>query len=379
LLVDKHFDVFVDKNSIETGEEWHSKIIAELCECDAVVILLSQATLSSDWVKQEAAFSAIRRFGDPFLKLVVMIIDDQVTEEKIKDCQYLGSVVKLHDVQFMNPELGAQGIVEELEALANERETHFGTLVSSMSALLKDVPPNMLRQWIDSIGQNDVDLPWQPKLSHKLAFSIIRDENKVLEAFHAFIQRAKVVLDRSKKAYLFRLIEHLWVNAQAAKHLYSLHQNNLPVSINGFNHGNFTAKSYAERAWETITCHVIEVGDCRTYQEIIELIFSKLTKDSTSAHFSKIILQDIENSNTPILVTFSAPESENSEPINLPDEDLLQKIKEKFPTAGFFIPTGCNEIEFREDIYPIEPSLDIEYEERNAVAHYKITQLISNN
>lgn len=70
----RRFDVLVDMEALEPGDEWASVLYHWLAECHAAVILLNQEALRSTWVRREVNILLWRRaLGYP-LKLVPAII-----------------------------------------------------------------------------------------------------------------------------------------------------------------------------------------------------------------------------------------------------------------------------------------------------------------
>lgn len=70
------FDVFLDVEGIEGGEEWRRKIEVHLIECDAALVLLSVNAEQSDWVAAEAEMLGFRRRNtDKSLFLLPVLLD----------------------------------------------------------------------------------------------------------------------------------------------------------------------------------------------------------------------------------------------------------------------------------------------------------------
>lgn len=224
------FEVFLDREEIHTGEEWHKKILQKLCTCDAVVILLSKAALNSHWVRQEAAFSAMRRYGDLALKLVVVTLDD-VTAQEIQACPYLGGIARLHDVQFAPKHKTPEEIIEELADLTIRPYSPLGDLLLKMSETLEYIKPATLERAIRLLDCNCVaTLNWNTHLAHTLALSVASEQYKALKNLSALMKDIGHVVGQEKARTLLHMVKHLWVNPDAATHLSNAHTQRIPMN-----------------------------------------------------------------------------------------------------------------------------------------------------
>ena len=359
------FDVFLDREEIYTGEEWHKKILNNLCTCDAVVLLLSEAALASPWVRQEAAFSAIRRFGDPSLKLVVVIIDDTVSVQKIEQCEFLGGVARLHDVQFTTK--APNDIIEELANVTNRSYSLLDNSLEDMCSALEAIRPDILAQAIRNLDDNRIaTLPWNTAPAHILALSVVDEPSKALRNFHDLLLPAmrRIIHNRRDSAIvLLESVKPLWVEPKASKNLFLAQQNKenkAPLTINGFNQQNFTAESYADRAWGKGKYLLVSVGSSTSEVQILNILRSTVVPQTMHKHF---VDARIKKYRKPILVVFSSPEPGASE-LLLPDENLLERITSLYPTAVILLPTGEASPQGRPDLQPLEPKLDTEEEDR---------------
>lgn len=368
------FDVFLDREEIHTGEEWHKKILENLCTSDAVVILLSEAALASHWVRQEAAYSAIRRYGDPFLKLVVVIVDEAVSIQQIEQCPYLGGVARLHDVQFAPKHKTPDEIIEELAGLTARNYSPLGDLLLKMSETLEYIKPATLERAIKLLDCNCVAaLNWNTHLAHTLALSVASEQHKALENLSALIKDIGHVVGQEKARTLLHMIRHLWVHPDAATHLSNSLPQRTPLTINGFNPEDFTARSYADRAWGKGNHWLVPVGNCRDIESIEEVMRQSVGLQTMPSRYKDKLLK---TTSEPIMLVFPTPDDAASDIDFLPDENLLKDIMSKYPTTAIFIPVGKTPADFRPDLQPIEPALDVVMEDKQYLNYCKVKKCI---
>ncbi|SKA75874.1 TIR domain-containing protein [Thiothrix eikelboomii] len=367
------FDVFLDREEIHTGEEWHKKILQNLCTCDAVVILLSKAALNSHWVRQEAAFSAMRRYGDLALKLVVVTLDD-VTAQEIQACPYLGGVARLHDLQFAPKHKTPEDIIEELAGLTIRPYSPLGDLLLKMSETLEYIKPATLERAIRLLDCDCVaTLNWNTHLAHTLALSVASEQYKALKNLSALMKDIGHVVGQEKARTLLHMVKHLWVNPDAATHLSNAHTQRIPITVNGFNPEDFTAGSYADRAWGKGNHWLVPVGNCRDMGSIEEVMRQSVGLQTMPQRYKDKLLK---TTSEPILLVFPAPDEVAPDIDLLPDENLLKDIMGKYPTTVIFIPVGETSPDCRPDLQPIEPALDVAMEDEQYLNYCKVKQYI---
>jgi hypothetical protein len=77
-LAQAQFDVLVDRDVIQPGDIWRSEIYGWIGLCDAAVILISQQAIDDpekQWVARETACLICRRYIDPSLKIIPVLLD----------------------------------------------------------------------------------------------------------------------------------------------------------------------------------------------------------------------------------------------------------------------------------------------------------------
>lgn len=367
------FDVFLDRKEIKTGEEWHQKILKNLCTCDAVVILLSKKALASHWVRQEAAFSAMRRYGDPSLKLVVVTLDD-VDAKTVEACPYLGGVARLHDVQFAPKNKTPNEIVAELAGLATRAYSPLGDLLLRMSETLECIQSATLERAINILNCNAVArLHWNTHFAYTLALSVAHEEHKALENLETLLKEIGHVVGREKAGILLKMVRHLWVKPDAAENFATAQRQRHPVIANGFNPEDFTAKSFADRAWGKGNHQIVPIGACRSMGEIEDIMLQTVGSKTMPKRLAEKRLKSVSE---PILLVFPAPDDESTDTMFLPDENLLQDIMGKYPTTAIFIPAGTTLPDCRPDLQPLEPPLNMKDEDNQYLTYCDVKKYI---
>jgi hypothetical protein len=77
-LVTMGFNVLVDREVLKPGTLWRSEIYGWIGLCDAAVILISRQALENPdkhWVARETACLVCRRYVDPSLKIIPVLLD----------------------------------------------------------------------------------------------------------------------------------------------------------------------------------------------------------------------------------------------------------------------------------------------------------------
>jgi TIR domain-containing protein len=88
LLDSKHY-VFLDSKDITTGEDWGKRLLYEIETADFMILVLSKASLKSDWVEKETEWATREELKTGVKKLYVYKIDNAVTPEFLTTRQIL--------------------------------------------------------------------------------------------------------------------------------------------------------------------------------------------------------------------------------------------------------------------------------------------------
>lgn len=79
------------------------------------------------------------------------------------------------------------------------------------------------------------------------------------------------------------------------------------------------------------------------------------------------------------MLIFPAPDEDSFNVDFLPDENLLKDIMGEYKTAAVFIPTGETQPDYRPDLQPLKPLLDVDVEETQYKAYLDVIKYIQEN
>lgn len=184
------FRVLLDNDGLRTGEEWHRTLELWMGTCDAAVVLISEAALTSNFVAHEVSVLSYRKRHDPrFVLLPVFIRPVDYTAIKtsllepsrVTDVQAFETAIAVGD----DPAGGALGveaavakIVEEL-GRAVERPGPLAEKLEQLADLLEGVPSHLLIAETERLGVH-FDEAWIPeaagetrRLAKKLGCALI--------------------------------------------------------------------------------------------------------------------------------------------------------------------------------------------------------------
>ena len=140
-LAAARFDVLVDRALLRAGDLWRAEIYGWIGLCDAAVILISRQALddpSKHWVARETACLICRRYHEPSLKIIPVLLDgitfeDLEATERFRDLQLAESQC----VRGANVEAVAAG----LQNLQPAADTPLTKLAYQIRGVLADFNP----------------------------------------------------------------------------------------------------------------------------------------------------------------------------------------------------------------------------------------------
>ena len=373
----QNVNVFLDVTDIESSEQWHDKILSKLCCCDVHIIVLSNQAIESGWVKQEAAFSAIRRFGDPGLKILVLPAFDDVTDEQIKACNYLGKVAKLHDIQFATRCENADVIAQQVSAATSLINSPIGELLLKMSETLSSVHENAIKRGLSSLQDNKVSsLPWQSKACYQLALRVASEQEQALSNFMIVMNEISNAIGQESARKLLFMVANLWIKPESASILTGCLLNGSAAVLNCYDPEEFTSRSIADRAWGRGHHKIINVGGCSSFGEIEGLLLENIGSPNMKERFRR---RKLARNKKPIVLVFPAPECSEQDFESFPDASLIQDVIEQFPNVTAFVASGNEVLEYREDLVVLEKDFDVANEESQYFEFIDAKEFIDNS
>ncbi|HLM01718.1 MAG TPA: toll/interleukin-1 receptor domain-containing protein, partial [Pyrinomonadaceae bacterium] len=106
-VLDKEWDVFVDKKRLDPGVKWRPEILHRLSNAQAGIVLFDQRAVNeSDWVKSEALIMCFRKSIDPDFQLIPVLLEGVTPDDEelsIYKPFQLGEITFKHDDKRKTP------------------------------------------------------------------------------------------------------------------------------------------------------------------------------------------------------------------------------------------------------------------------------------
>jgi len=135
-LVAAGFNVLVDREVIQPGALWRAEIYGWIGLSDAAVILISRQALDNPakhWVAREAACLVCRRYVDPSLKIIPVLLDDITFAE-------LEATERFRDLQLSETQCVLGGDVAAVVAGLRDLQPPSETRLSKLANHIRGVP-----------------------------------------------------------------------------------------------------------------------------------------------------------------------------------------------------------------------------------------------
>lgn len=360
------FEVLVDQ-SIRPNEEWFPLIHEWLYECDAVVILLSNAALESRWVQAESMVMSVRRRNEQDFRLIVVPIDN-VNETIINQHPIFGDVARLDDFQFIRGCKDEQDIIcrvnEELAELRIQR-TPFETLTQKIRESLDGICGSTLEEALTRLNCEYLPrfLPGRCR-AEILARALLRTPQESLSNFRILLEELAHVIHRNVAYTLLNMISGIWVNAEAAACLVEARVRKKVVAINSYELEHFTGHCYARRAWPfPQNIILVSTGGSLNFMQIKSALISEMAKSVTNPKRAEQRLHDAKD---PILLIFPLPDDREI----FPDDELIARISKECPNVTIILAANAEDIDKIAFIDFLRPLLN-DGEEDKQCRHYE--------
>ncbi|WP_285713645.1 toll/interleukin-1 receptor domain-containing protein [Erythrobacter oryzae] len=227
-LVARGFDVLVDRDHLEPGDDWREEIYTWLGLCDMAVVLIAPRALEPDnpWVAREATILMWRRALDPGFTVVPVLVDG-VTVESLQAGPFRDLLLEAVQSEVVTDDGGnawIEPLADRLKSKAGgsgiAAEAPVRRLADRLATELEKVSPRLLPR---AAELTNVELgPWRPDadLIDRLALQILHlgmaGSEQALVHLHEYGTAAaclRSVLD---------VIAPGWVDLCAAHHLAGL-------------------------------------------------------------------------------------------------------------------------------------------------------------
>ena len=248
------YDVLVDMDALQPGDDWSCVIYHWLAECHAAAILLNRKALTSPWVRREINILLWRRALGAPIRIVPAILGDLTT----KDVENAG-FSELKPLQFARIASGAQ-----TETAANQLAETIAKQFAGHEAVVDDSP---MGEWANVVATYLQEVKNVDSLVAAARELGVNDEHipKVLIPIEGCRFLASQMLARvpgrrlyyaisridryTPHEWLSRLIDQIspsWVNGEAARNLLTRSEKQHTIILNA--KLTQTAKHYILRA-----------------------------------------------------------------------------------------------------------------------------------
>lgn len=289
-LAEMGFEVLLDADLIDPGDEWRAKLHRWLARCHGGVILFSREALASDWVFKEATVLTWRHALNPRVRVVPALLGDVRPEDTGMERFH---PLQLGEIQFAR--IDSTGETDaEVQALAEEivrpfRGLTWGNADPAIEAWLRN-----LRIWLRQVDPESLEQAAR-LLSIDGGAAATRDELVEILAFHLLcldLERALPALRELATGLpvdplqrLLGLVIPLWVSQEAARHI-------LPVS-----RLDAAGRCLAidGRYWETGLSYIRRATCCAPEPVVIQAtdVAGEWTEEELLAAYDQAIRRDL--------------------------------------------------------------------------------------
>jgi len=256
-ILSDRFTPLLDRELLDPGDRWRTKLLHWLGICDGAMILLSEDSIESRWVLQEATVLTWRKWlQQPFV--LVPVVLGHLPKEKLAEKGF--APLQLDEIQAArldaavelntaNAELLADTVAQRFLGLAaGSEDNELQRWIEDVAVRLKEVDEKILARACTPLGIDDEDwahFPDRPTMvaSH-LLYANLQDARKALESLKpGFTQQGSF-------AAIVALVLPIWVHAEAAAGIVAPSRNGAIPRAFALNTAEFdTARDYLQRAF----------------------------------------------------------------------------------------------------------------------------------
>lgn len=222
------FEVLLDRTLLDPGDRWRTKLLRWLGSCHGAVVLLSEDSIRSSWVLQEATIATWRKWLKDSFRLIPVFIGD-LSPDQIEKAGF----GPLQIAEFQAGKLG-DGLpltLANAQQLAAQVVARFADLtppsaddsemqrwVEDVAAKLTGMPENILGRARDPLGIEPPEWAHFPDreltVAHRLLHASLKAAGDALEYI-------KGGMSESAFAELAAKVLPIWVHPEAASALVS--------------------------------------------------------------------------------------------------------------------------------------------------------------
>lgn len=378
------FTILVDKR-IKPSEEWFPCLYEYMNECHAAVILLSKASLESDWVRAEAAILCNRRRIHHNFKLILILLDDLTIE--LLDKHPFFKAISITDFQAIRDCQNTVEIITKLwEALLDLKssmppntplEKMTSQIQSVLSPIQKKNPDAFLTAFKEGLNRIDPTFDFSTdNLADALVRVLLRDPLKIFENIKLLFVELSLLIEKGEANMILDIVKGHWVHPEAAVLLSKARVNLQPVAINGMQVHDFSGDCYARQAWPAPTPYTLVTAnkDDRSYANIEQILLSQVPPQTMAKRLKK---QYLDTFTDPLVLVFPYPDSDPNFESAFPDKDLLDQIKNKLKNVTVILSTGEKVPTHLNYVQPLVPLLTQEQEDEQYISYSSVNQYVN--
>lgn len=127
LISKKSFDVWMDNQSLKSGDYYISTIFKEIAASDIFLVFLSKAAQKSDWLKEEMEYALKETINKKHLKIAGIILDDSPIPEALSHRHLIDGKTSIFTV--------ANTFTKDFqgESISNENKTQITSIAFGIS------------------------------------------------------------------------------------------------------------------------------------------------------------------------------------------------------------------------------------------------------
>ena len=363
------YHVLIDQGGeIYAGADWELRLNEWLAECQAAVILFSNAALNtSDWVKKEAAILTWRREVEEGFTLIPVLLDGLAQEELATG---LFRTLRINKSQCIHCDATPAEIAARIsEGLGDPRAAAPRTPFEAMEGIIARILARHADAEALEVAWNCLaatnKAPWtrgaRERFAAALARHLLRNGCEALEELRALLDNIRPKVAQEHALELLEYLAAVWVPAEAAGGIPAARHGSHLVALNGL-YTDFTARCYMHRAWPLSGLPRLVPVSNRTQTGIQEDIRADFRRNCPHMK-AEDLDRRANNPKNPLLILLPQPDEDGQ----LPDAELLDALREEYPHALFIVPTGPkipDGIAQTLDARPLLPALDLQIEKR---------------
>lgn len=357
------YSILMDRLTLQAGDAWRARINLWVGGCDAAVVLISRAALTSAYVAYETSILSYRSQRDPGFVLIPVLVPP--VDLGALNASTLGSVQQLDEKHYVTGtvEQIVRTVLDRLRDLAS-CESPVEQRARALTNLMREVPEEHLANAAELLGLEHLD-EWLPRGDQKLRLRLAVQLMSV--GMHAagtalLVLRNHLASDvatrRQRTEDLITLVASSWVDYRAATHIPRVIDEKKRYALSLTAQSDTTVRMYATCAlsdrpsWYLATCNAVfgERPVATLKREVRDALVAELNTTPEDLSLDLAALDD-----QPILVTLDGRGITSR---------VLAELRSEFPGVVFFLLSSGNGVSLTpEEVEILIPPLQRDDEE----------------